>query len=82
MNGYFVTDYNNYFVCRWQEARAGAVKKFCVRSKQAISRIFILLVCYWQKAVAGAINDASLFERSASLKRLDSFAYFSHQGEK
>jgi len=29
-----------------------------------------------------AYYDASLFERSASLKRLDSFAYFSYQEEK
>ena len=35
-----------------------------------------------RKAVAGGRNDTSLFERSASLKGLDSFASFSHQGEK
>jgi hypothetical protein len=37
---------------------------------------------YRAKKVAGATFDDLLFERSASLNRLDSFAYFSHQGEK
>jgi hypothetical protein len=35
-----------------------------------------------QQHLPSALNDAPLFERSASLERLDSFAYFSHQGEK
>jgi hypothetical protein len=53
------------------------LKETLAKQKQ----ILLPIECYRDKS-SGCSNDDLLFERSASLNRLDSFAYFSHQGEK